>query len=269
MRSGAEHVQWTRGGADAAHLSYGSDPSQHAQLALAATDAPAPVCVVIHGGFWRARYGLDLGAPLANDLAAHGIAALNVEYRRVGAGGGWPQSGADVAAALDALAEAPPEVANRLDLTRVVALGHSAGGHLAGWLAGWQAGGRPGSLAPQRIRLTGFVAQAGVLDLEAAIAADLGAGAVTDFLGTAASPAALAQASPIRLLPTPVRSILVHGDRDQDVPLEQSRAYAAAARAAGDDALLIELPGADHYGVITPGTHDWSVCRAAVESLVR
>ena len=113
-------VQWTRGGADAAHLSYGSDPSQHAQLALAATDAPAPVCVVIHGGFWRARYGLDLGAPLANDLAAHGIAALNVEYRRVGAGGGWPQSGADVAAALDALAEAPPEGANPLDLTGAV-----------------------------------------------------------------------------------------------------------------------------------------------------
>ena len=252
-------------------LTYGAQPSQFAELHLPSSDDWAPVCVVVHGGFWRARYGMDLGTPLAADLAASGVAALNVEYRRVGDGGGWPHTCLDVATAVDALAAAPPELAARLDLHRVVALGHSAGGHLAGWLAGRPRLPDAAPGARPRVPLTGFVAQAGVLDLEAAVAARLGNGAVDDFLGPGSDRRgeAYALASPIRLLPTGIPSVLVHGDQDEDVPLEQSRRYAAAAIAAGDRCTLVERPGADHYGVITVGSPDWQVCRSAVLDLLQ
>ncbi|CCI52328.1 MAG: alpha/beta hydrolase [Tetrasphaera jenkinsii] len=257
-------------------LTYGRDPSQFAELHLpdgggqegTGPDAreTAPVCVVVHGGFWRARYGLDLGTPLARDLAAHGVAALNVEYRRVGNGGGWPNTCADVAAAVDALAA----VADRVDLTRVVALGHSAGGHLAGWLAGRARlrDGAPG--ANPVVPLSGFVSQAGVLDLELAVTDHLGAGAVAAFLDPSGGgePAAYEVVSPVRLLPTGVPSVLVHGTADEDVPLSQSESYAAAAARADDSCRLVTLPGADHFGVITPDSPDWHVCRAAVLDLV-
>ncbi len=80
--------------------------------------------MVIHGGFWKAQYDLTLGEPLAADLVAQGWAALNVEYRRVGNGGGVPATLDDVRAAIDLVAG---------DYGTVVTLGHSAGGHLATW----------------------------------------------------------------------------------------------------------------------------------------
>ena len=86
---------------------------------------PRAVVVVLHGGFWRARYGADLMDELCDDLAARGYAAWNVEYRRVGAGGGWPATFDDVEAATRRANDGLP----------LVTLGHSAGGHLAVWAA--------------------------------------------------------------------------------------------------------------------------------------
>ena len=149
---------------------YGEHPSQYAELTLPAGSAPAPVVVVIHGGYWSASYGAELGRPLAVDLAGRGFAAVNVEYRRMGDGGGWPQTGQDVAAAVDALRGRPAG----LDLTRVVALGHSAGGQLAAWLASARGGA---------VALTGAVLQAGVLDLVRGSDEGLGGGAVDAYLG--------------------------------------------------------------------------------------
>ena len=153
---------------------YGDDPSQFAELTLPTGD-PRGVVVVIHGGFWRAQYDCSLGRPLAASLVEHGWAAWNLEYRRVGNGGGVPETLDDVAAGIDALADV-----DGLDTTRVITLGHSAGGHLATWAA---SRGRFERWQPERVRVTGVVAQAGVLDLRAAHALGLGDGAVEGFLG--------------------------------------------------------------------------------------
>ena len=256
-------------------IHYGDGPSQFAELSLPAGTGPVPVVVVVHGGFWRTAYGLDLGRPLAEDLLGRGWAALNVEYRRVGrgskaGGGGWPATALDVAAALDALAGEGQRLAGgRLDLDRVVGLGHSAGGHLAGWLAARPTlpAGAPG--AAPAVRLRGVVSQAGVLDLVTAAREEVGGSAVPDLMGGSPDQRAdaYALASPIARLPLGIPSVCVHGTSDDNVPLRQSEAFVAAARAAGDDSELRSFPG-NHFEPITVGSAAWALCTDALTRLL-
>jgi acetyl esterase/lipase len=201
---------------------------------LGPEDAPLLVAT-IHGGFWRSRVDAASIAPLAAALAAAGHRVWNLEYPRVGEpGGGWPGTAAAVAAALDAIGE----VAGGRP---VVVLGHSAGGHLALWAAR----GRP---------VAAVLGLAPVCDLPAARRAGLGEGAVEEFIGAPPEDAveAYLEASPGARLPLGVPASLVHGDADERVPIAQSRTYARAARAAGDEIELIELAGVDHMALIEP-----------------
>jgi acetyl esterase/lipase len=237
-------------------IRYGDGPDQVANLHLPAPEGgPWPVVVLVHGGFWRERWDRTTTTPLARDLAARGYLAWNVEYRRVGQrGGGWPGTFADVAAAVDALAEV-----EEADLDRVAAIGHSAGGHLALRLA---------ARADARVRLRAAISLAGVADLERGALDVLGDGAVIEFLGGHPHevPQHYAAASPAALLPLRVPQLLVHGTEDEIVPPAQSRDYAAAAAAAGDHAELIEVAGADHTDVIDPRHAAWA---AVTERLPR
>jgi acetyl esterase/lipase len=223
---------------------YGAHGSHVADLLLPAGQGPHPVCVLVHGGCWRPRYDLRLMDALAADLAARGWAAWNIEYRRVGfgAGGGWPQTGDDVGSAIDHLAELDAP----LDLTRVAAVGHSAGGHLALWAAGREA---------PRVPLTAVVGQAAIADLETAAARGVCGGMVERLLGgsPARVPEGYRAASPARRLPLRVPALLVHGDRDDTVPVAMSRDFAAAA---GCD--LAELAGGGHYEHLEPDAGAWA-----------
>ena len=244
----------------AVRTAYGPHPDQFVELTLPAGTVPAPVVVVLHGGFWRAAYGVELARPLADDLAAAGFAAVAVEYRRVGSGGGWPATLADVAAALDVL----PDLADagRLDTTGVAVVGHSAGGHLAAWAAGRSRlpEGVPG--AGPRIPVTAAVLQAGVLDLVRAAAQRLGGGAVQDLLGAepAEAPERYATADPVRLVPTGVDLLCVHGTGDTTVPPEQSTRYALAAAGQGAAVDVRLVPG-DHMVLIDPAGEPWALVR--------
>jgi acetyl esterase/lipase len=239
---------------------YGPAPDQFLELSLPEGPGRVPVVVVLHGGFWRARYGVELARPLAADLAAAGYAAVAVEYRRVGAGGGWPATLEDVAAALDALPDLPG--AGRLDLDDVTVVGHSAGGHLAAWAAGRGRlpDGAPG--ARPRVRVRAAVLQAGVLDLALADAQHLGDGAVAGLLGAAPAevPDRAAVADPARLLPTGAAVLCVHGDADDDVPVSQSERYAALATAAGDR-VEVRIVAGDHMVLIDPAGAPWRLVR--------
>jgi acetyl esterase/lipase len=217
-------------------IRYGDDPSQYAELSLP-SGTPRGVVVVIHGGFWKSAYDLTLGRPLAADLVEQGWAALNIEYRRVGNGGGIPATLDDVRAAIATLDDTD------LDLTKVVTLGHSAGGHLAAW-------------AGHAIdAVTHVVSQAGVLDRVAADRDELGGGAVRAFLGHPAGPAD-ADVDPRQQLPLDVPVWCVHATDDDTVPISQSREYVAAATAAGAQAELVEVAG-DHFVVIEPDSGVW------------
>jgi acetyl esterase/lipase len=235
-------------------IRYGDDPSQFAELSLP-SGTPKGVVVVIHGGFWRARYDLSLGRPLAASLVEHGWVAWNVEYRRVGNGGGIPETLDDVAAAIDALVDQEAPVA------RVLAIGHSAGGHLATWAA---SRGRH-ERWPVKVELTGVVSQAGVLDLRSAYDERLGDGAVAAFLGRAPGPED-APLDPACQVPLDIPVHCVHGRADDTVPVSQSRAYVVAATAAGARAELTEVDG-DHFVVIEPATDAWRLTLEILESM--
>lgn len=234
---------------------YGSDPSQYGELTLPPGDGPFPVVVVVHGGFWRSAYDLTLGRPLAADLVGRGYATWNLEYRRVGNGGGWPATFEDVAAGIDRLVG----LDLRLDLATVLGLGHSAGGHLAVWAASRPGlpAGSPG--AGPVVRLAGVVAQSGVLDLRLAAAEGLGGGATQALLGGPpdAVPERYPVASPVERVPLGVPVTCVHGRADTIVPISQSTSYVDAATAAGDRAELIEVDG-DHFVVIDVTSPAWA-----------
>jgi acetyl esterase/lipase len=257
-------------GADA-RLAYGPEPQQFGELRLPAGAGPHPVLVVIHGGFWRARYSLEHIGHLCAALTAAGLATWNVEYRRVGdAGGGWPGTFHDVAAAAEYVRELAPTYG--LDLGRVVALGHSAGGHLALWLAGRHRippGDPLAAAAPLPLRAA--VSLGGVVDLRWASERRLGNGAVEDLLGGPPDqvPERYAAASPAALLPLGVRQVLIHGTADTNVPFALSEGYVAGAVARGDDARLVPLSGAGHFEVIDPRSREWPVVAEAVGTVLR
>jgi acetyl esterase/lipase len=232
-------------------IRYGDDPSQFVELTLP-DGTPRGVVVVIHGGFWKAAYDLSLGRPLAADLVENGWAALNIEYRRVGpassgGGGGVPNTLDDVRAAIGTLD------GRDLDLTRVITLGHSAGGHLAAW-------------AGHAIdAVTHVISQAGVLDLVAADRDGLGGGAVANLLGHPAGPAD-ADVDPRQQLPLGIPVWCVHATDDDTVPISQSREYVAAATAAGAQAQLVEMAG-DHFVVIDPVHDAWRRTLAILDGI--
>jgi acetyl esterase/lipase len=243
---------------DVEKVTYGTDPSQFAELTRPAGRSKG-VVVVIHGGFWLSQYDLSLGRPLAASLAAEGWTAYNIEYRRVGNGGGWPQTFDDIAAAIDRLADI-----DHVDTGTVVTLGHSAGGHLAVWAAA-----RPqltgSSWADPAVTVTAAISQAGVLDLRAATADDLGGGAVQRLMGGTVDER-YAQADPTAQIPLPVRVRCVHGTSDGNVPLSQSVDYVARATAEGGDAALTEVEG-DHFVVIDPSSRAWARTLEILEAL--
>ncbi len=224
-----------------------------ADLLLPDRRGPHRVVVLLHGGFWRAQFTRSTMAALAVDLAERGWATWNIEYRRVGCGGGVPETLDDVRAALSALAnvEAP------LDQQRLLLIGHSAGAQLALTLA----------TVPT---VAAVVSLAGVCDLKSAAEQRIGENATVEFVGgtPAQRPDAYALADPLCLLPTGVKTLLAHGDADQRVPLDQTRRYAQAAHAAGDTCELLELAGVDHFSVIDPRTPAWATIADRIERLV-
>ena len=223
---------------------YGRDhPSQAADLHVPRGEGPFPVAVVLHGGYWQAKYGKIVCRPLCLDLVRRGWAAWNVEYRRLGRGqgGGWPMTFDDVAAAIDHLETlADP----RLDLGDVHAVGHSAGGQLALW-----AGARP----DPRVALRSVVALTAVTNLESA-----GASARALLGGSPAEvPERFALADPLARAPLAIPVLLVHPADDATVPARRSRGCAAGARARGGDVELVEPAAGGHRGPIDPTTESW------------
>ncbi len=222
---------------------FGDHPSQFFDLYMPAD--PRGTIISIHGGYWRAKYGLDLNAPMAEHLASRGWLVANIEYRRVieetinNTAGVWSEMSSDVLAAIDATpsAEGP-----------TILLGHSAGGQLALWAA-----------AQPSIDAQGVVALAPVTDLFLADGLELSKHATRELFGATAAekPDLYATASPLHLLPFDVPQLILHGQADEDVPVEMTVDYAETAQFLGNDMTFVSEPGVDHFDIIDPTHSIW------------
>ncbi len=261
-------------------IPYGADPSQFGDLWLPAAPAhgKAPLVVFFHGGWWKSAYDLGYAGYLCAALKRAGVATWSVEYRRVGAtGGGWPNTFLDAAAGLEfitTLARSYP-----LDLTRVITMGHSAGGHLAFWIAGRHhvAPGSAVYVPISGINLCGAVALAGAVDLELIIAlAGDGLFAhdkheVYALMGgsPAEHPERYTNGDPGHLLPLQAPQVLLQGTADDEIPAEVPARWAAKSRGSGSHATATMLPGADHLDVVDPESNAWPTVLGQVQHLLR
>jgi acetyl esterase/lipase len=262
-------------------LAYGANPIQFGDLWMPATaraGSLVPVVVVIHGGWWQSAYDLGYCGFLCQALKTQGVAAWSMEYRRVGdAGGGWPGTMQDVAAGFDFLATVARSYP--IDLKRVIAVGHSAGGQLAFWLAG-RHHVPPGSVLhePQpKVALQGLVGLAGAVDLRLTI--DLGGyfqfangkPSVEGLMGGSPKqwPERYAAANPGDLLPLSVPQVLVQGSQDDQIPSVLPGRWAEMARRQGDRVEVKIVGGTDHFDVVDPESKAWPVVRDAVMGLLK
>jgi acetyl esterase/lipase len=256
MTSSEDILSWAAPAADV-RLRYGADENQFIDLRMPKAKGPHALAIVLHGGYWRARYDLGYAGHLCAALTARGIATANLEYRRVGnPGGGWPGTFADVRAAYQFLTQLPTQNSRpyEFDLRRVVVIGHSAGGELGLCLAAHEAG------------VKAVVSLAGVVDLRRAYELHLSNDAVVEFLG--GTPAEVGdhyrEADPMKLA-IGARQWLVHGTVDEIVPPAFSRDYARAKQKMKEDARWLEIAGAGHFELVDPRSAAWK----DVERVVR
>jgi acetyl esterase/lipase len=246
------------------HIAYGAAPSQFVELFLPQGSGPHPVVVLFHGGCWTVDFGgIRQMRNMCTALAAQGIAVWNVEYRRYDElGGGYPGMYQDVATAVDLLREhAEPA---HLDLSRIVAVGHSAGGHLAQWAASrhklpqWSV-----AWAKNPLALPTVISLGGLADLrnEAGLICTSCERTTPQLAGepSAERPDVFLDTSPAEMLPTAVRTILIHGELDEISPLATGERYAAKARKAGDIAEVLVLPNASHYDEVSADSPAWAI----------
>lgn len=255
-------------------LAYGEAASQFGELRVPAGRGPHPVVVLIHGGCWKEPYAVlrELG-PLGDALKAEGVATWNIEYRRLyEPGSGWPGTYLDVGRGLDHLRVIANEY--RLDLNRVVVVGHSAGGHLAMWAAAR-------ARLPEESRLyvadplpvRGVINLAGTMDMTDNME-NMQAGCrdtvVTGMLGGTPqeAPERYAQVSVLSLVPLGVPQLLIWDEHEEFVPLPLAQKYLNAATRAGDAARIIIVPGVGHFDLASPFTDAWPVLRSSIRAML-
>lgn len=252
-----------RGPAPSAHLAYGSAASQYAELFRPAGSGPFPVVFLVHGGCWTAKYGgIEQMRNVAGALVAQGIAVWNVEYRRIDEdGGGYPGMYLDINAAVDKLQAVAPSY--QLDTSRVVAVGHSAGGQLVQWIAG--RGRLPASSPLYRdhfLPISQIISLGGLADLDNRELIQQSCDRdVADLTGapSAQRPDVMADTNAARLMPNGSHTVLINGALDTIAPPATASAYAALAAQAGDRVRTLVLPNASHYDEVAASSPSWGL----------
>lgn len=253
-----------------ARVSYGPSRSQVVEVFLPRGKGPFPVAVMLHGGCWRSQFqGLRQTSGIAADLARRGVAVWNIDYRGVDEpGGGYPGTFQDVARAVDLIRRDAKKYG--LDAGRVIAVGHSAGGHLALWAA---ARARVPTTSVLKVRgpvsIPTVISLGGVGDLRAqeALAKETCGLERAALLG--ARPDPFADTSPAELLPADVKAIMIHGSLDPIFPPATGRAYADKVKASGDPAEFVEISGVGHFEPVVATTPAWSLVAARVLAEIR
>jgi acetyl esterase/lipase len=227
-------------------VNYGWTPSQFMDVRFARARRPRPLVIMIHGGYWRVQYDLLHAGHLCAALTDHGFVTANLEYRRVGeGGGGWPGTFEDIREGIRFARSQEGKWA--ADPRRAVVIGHSAGGQLALWAA---------AEIPE---LTAVIALAPVASLRKAWELHLSNDAVVGLMHGAPDqkPEDYAKACPAQR-PAANPRYLLHGAKDDVVPLELSREYLQSRKGDPGGVKLEVLPNMDHFDLIDPDSEAFS-----------
>ena len=237
-------------------IQYGAGPEQWGELRLPESGGVVPVIVMIHGGCWQSEFTSTCFTRLAAWFTAQGYATWTIEYRRIGNdGGGWPGTFLDVATATDKLRDLARD--HPLDLNRVYAAGHSAGGQLALWLAtrGRLTTGNE-LFVENPLSIRGVLGLAAITDLYTYRVGPANScnSSVDQLLGGSPQTvsARYAATSPLQRLPLGVPQVFIQGARDPIVEPASVTKYIEAAKRTGDDATLLSLPQAGHFETSVP-----------------
>lgn len=260
-------------------IPYGTDASQFGDLWLPQTGSHArsPVLVFFHGGWWKSAYDLGYAGYLCEALRGEGIATWSVEYRRVGStGGGWPATFRDAASGFDFIVELARSYP--LDLSRVITMGHSAGGHLAFWIAGRHHIPEDSEVFVKgpSLSLRGTISLSGAVDLglllelchDPEFAHDreevyaLMGGSPQDV------PGRYRAGDPGALLPFQARQVLLQGSADDQIPPDLPARWVGKSRAVGSVAEARIISGADHFDVVDPKSKAWGTVLAQIRSML-
>jgi acetyl esterase/lipase len=255
-------------------VAYGNDPCQIANLRLPDSQGPHPVAVIIHGGCWLSTIAsVQHTSALSDALRRIGIATWNIEYRRVdNPGGGWPGTFLDVAHATDHLRVIAKN--HRLDLERVIILGHSSGGQLALWVTSRHLIPKENPLYMENpLKVCGVIALGAATDLRNLESTDeevCGDNVIEKLLGGLPDevPIRYQYTSPIEFLPIGVPQTVIIGAQDMPILVEDSKVYVTHAKSKGDDAQLLVVEHASHHEVVAPGSAAWLTVRSAVLSML-
>lgn len=246
---------------------YGAHSQQFGELTLPSAAPPHPVIVLVHGGGYRELYDLKpLGSVVAS-LAEAGFAVWNIEYRRFGNGGDYPQMFLDVGGAADYL----PQIAARheLNLSRVISMGHSAGGHLALWLAARHKIETTSPLfVAEPLAVHGALALAPLADVSHGSQSELSSDALLAVMGGTATsaPGAYRNGCPRQLLPLGAEQEIIVGSKDKAM-LANAKRYVEAAKSAGDEIALQVIDGVGHFEIVAVETAAWAEVRGAAVRL--
>jgi len=252
--------------------SYGKAPQQFGELRVPKGDGPFPVVVLIHGGCWQSAFDYVYMTRLAAWFTERSVATWTIEYRRLGdEGGGWPGTFLDVAAATDALRDFGTR--SRLDLNRVYAAGHSAGGQLALWLASRAKLPEASDLYRKNpVAIRGVIGLAAITNLATYRIGPPNSchSSVEPLLGGAPEKVAAryAETSPSQRLPLGVPQIFIQGENDPIVAAVSVDEYAKAATKAGDRILVLPVSGAGHFDVCVPLPKTEPLFEEALRSLL-
>lgn len=243
-------------------IQYGPDPLQFGDLWLP-QDEPHTTVILIHGGCWLSAYpGVEMMHHMAEGLRDEGFAVWNLEYRRLGhEGGGYPGTFMDASDGADFLKMIAPDYG--LSLDRVIATGHSAGGHLATWLAARKSIDAESPLySPNPIEIHAVLSLAGINDLERYAnygSSSCGEQTVEQLVDLEhRDEKAYLDTSPLEMLPLGVPYLEIAAAFDAPVPPFFGYHFVNAANEAGDDATLILQPNAGHFEMISPWSEEWN-----------
>ncbi len=254
------------------YISFAPDSAQYGELWLPDDQVAHTSVIMVHGGCWLAMYpGVKLMNAVAEDLSNRGFAVWNIDYRRIGHhGGGYPGTFLDAANGADIFRS----IANKYNLPadRIIAAGHSAGGHLATWLAlRHQISPESDLYIENPIKIHAVISLAGINDLQRYAdygASPCGENTIEKLVDSENRKKSYTDTSPSELLPLDIPLVEISGAFDSPVPPFFGYHFVSSIMESGGQAKQILLQSAGHYEMIHPSSEEWTTVLKIFETIL-